>query len=107
MCINVAFERFTVRTSDCGQKSNQSIRDTLVVFSGLTELIRNACKMFQFLLKFLRVKNNIFRIFSPVRFFHLSVYLKIDINNFGKIPNSCKRKFTTFSRYFTNHSQLY
>lgn len=63
MCINVAFERFTVRTSDCGQKSNQSIRDTLVVFSGLTELIRNACKMFQFLLKLLRVKNNIFRIF--------------------------------------------
>lgn len=63
MCINVAFERFTVRASDCGQKSNQSIRDTLVVFSGLTELIRNACKMFQFLLKILRVKNNIFRIF--------------------------------------------
>lgn len=107
MCINVAFERFTVRTSDCGQKSNQSIRDTLVVFSGLTELIRNACKMFQFLLKFLREKIIFSGFFSPVRFFHLSVYLKIDINNFGKIPNSCKRKFTTFSRYFTNHSQLY
>lgn len=107
MCINVAFERFTVRTSDCGQKSNQSIRDTLVVFSGLTELIRNACKMFQFLLKFLRVKNNIFRIFFSSTVFSFIRLFKDRLNNFGKIPNSCKRKFTTFSRYFTNHSQLY
>lgn len=103
MCINVAFERYTVRTSDCGQKSNQSIRDALVVFSGLTELIRKACKMFQFLLKFLRVKNNIFRIFFSSTVFS---FIRL-LNNFGKIPNSCKRKFTTFSRYFTNHSQLY